>query len=179
MVANIALVLFSGIAGKSDLVSGRIPNSVTYTGVVAGWLIALASSDALVSESLVGTVVGFVSLFLFWSSGMMGGGDVKLSMMIGALRGPGFLIYFFFYVFSLCLAAFVYYGISRSGIVQTGMYMIRCVGSVFMGGRLPDLPAEIDGIRLPFGTFAFVAVCICLLLEWKQGFPLTPFAERL
>jgi leader peptidase (prepilin peptidase)/N-methyltransferase len=79
-----------------DLKHRIIPNSLTYTGVLAGVALAVASPHLRWSEAVLGAVVGlaifigmaYLGRFLF-KKDSMGGGDVKLAAVLGAFLGVG------------------------------------------------------------------------------------------
>jgi len=82
----IALVL--GIAIFTDLRSGRIPNSLTFS-VMALSLIVHAGIGGLegVLFSLAGLSTGFGLFILVYLIGGMGAGDVKLMAAVGSILG--------------------------------------------------------------------------------------------
>jgi prepilin peptidase CpaA len=90
-------VLLTGIAAVWDLRTGTIPNRLVVIGALSGLALRLglaaASGEALtVLRALGGSVVGvalvsLVPLFLYRAGGI-GGGDVKLLAVVGALLGP-------------------------------------------------------------------------------------------
>ncbi|MGH7278300.1 MAG: prepilin peptidase [Candidatus Rokuibacteriota bacterium] len=80
-----ALVAITGI----DLQHQIIPDVITLTGTVAGFVANLATGRVGWSESLLGILVGggsFLAIILA-SGGGMGGGDMKLGAMLGAFLG--------------------------------------------------------------------------------------------
>lgn len=85
------LLLLTGIVALSDIVTHRIPNWTTYTGIVLalvvnglerGWDGPRGLEDSLKGLGLCGGLM-LVSYVLFH----VGGGDVKLLAMIGAFLG--------------------------------------------------------------------------------------------
>ena len=91
-------IVFSAIAAYTDLRRGEIPNWLTASafgaGVVASAGVAvhagLGSRGALfaVLFALVGGLACAVLPFILWLKGVMGGGDVKLFVALGALCHP-------------------------------------------------------------------------------------------
>jgi prepilin peptidase CpaA len=78
-----------------DVQQRRIPNWLTYPGIVSGLVLRAILSGW---KGLLGSVTGFLLLggimFLFYAVKAMGAGDVKLMAAVGALVGPihGFVI---------------------------------------------------------------------------------------
>jgi prepilin peptidase CpaA len=90
-----ALVVLVAVA--SDITTRRIPNLVTFGGLVVG--LAVHGATGFVDSGVLGglrgagyALLGAVACglvpFLAWKKGEMGGGDVKLFAAIGALVGP-------------------------------------------------------------------------------------------
>ena len=85
-----------------DLEHKIIPNSLTYSGVLAGLATAFVSNHITWLQSLLGAAVG-ASLFvgiaalghLLFKKEAMGGGDVKLAAMLGAFLGTGKILVVF------------------------------------------------------------------------------------
>ena len=89
-INSIVILLLAGIATVTDLRARRIPNWLVAAGITVALPIQFASNGALpgLGALSAGAAVG-LALFLpgYWLR-MMGAGDVKLMMAIGALLGP-------------------------------------------------------------------------------------------
>lgn len=83
------LVLMLALAGYLDTRYHRIPNGVTFGGVVAGLVLQsyLGGSEAL-GSGFLGLAIGLALFIPFYIRGAMGAGDVKLMAAIGAFLGP-------------------------------------------------------------------------------------------
>lgn len=75
-------------AAVLDLASRRIPNPLIIVGLILGPLlqVGLHGLDGLLS-SLAGIGVAFAVLIIPFAMRWMGGGDVKLTMVVGAFLG--------------------------------------------------------------------------------------------
>ena len=81
-------------AGAVDLVSGRIPNALTYTAlafavvavVALGWAMGGDIGSGLGTALAGGGLLFGIGLALF-AAGVLGGGDVKLMAALGVLLG--------------------------------------------------------------------------------------------
>lgn len=86
-----------------DLRHRIIPDALSLGGLVTGLLLSLIPGNPLPTQALLGVLVGGGSLFLVGVAGQlifkkeaMGGGDVKLMAMAGALLGPWNILLAFF-----------------------------------------------------------------------------------
>lgn len=125
-----------------DLYHRIIPDELSLSGIVVGFLAALATGDITWLESLLGILVGGgVFLAIAWSyeklSGRegLGGGDIKLLAMLGAWLG----------VKSILL------------IIVISSALGSVVGILFMLGKKKDMKTAI-----PFGPFLAFAAAVYL-----------------
>ena len=74
-----------------DLQERRIPNRLTYSGLVVGLILAGISGVASSVEAVGGIVLAGGAMGVMWvlGRGALGLGDVKLSAMAGAFLGAG------------------------------------------------------------------------------------------
>lgn len=81
------LVLATGlvVACVTDLRTGKIYNALTFPMIALG--IAIHLSEGQLPFALVGLAVSFVVHYGLWWLGVQRGGDAKLFMAMGALRG--------------------------------------------------------------------------------------------
>ena len=84
----IGAVAIAIIGAVKDVFGRRIPNSLTYSGILAafGFRIALLGWPGF-KNGLLGLLAGGGIFFLFFVLGGMGGGDVKLMAAVGAWAG--------------------------------------------------------------------------------------------
>jgi prepilin peptidase CpaA len=89
---NCVLFLLITSAVVTDLRKQSIYNFQTYTAICLGVLLNfIADGWTGLQMSLLGFVVGFALLFLFYLVGGFGAGDVKFLSAIGALKGATFV----------------------------------------------------------------------------------------
>ncbi|MSU75732.1 MAG: hypothetical protein EXS55_04435 [Candidatus Magasanikbacteria bacterium] len=85
------LVVCLFIAVYFDIKTRRIPNWLTLPGIMIGLLAALVvGGQSIFISHLVGAVILGGVWFVLWQLGMMGGGDQKLMMLVGAWLGQSF-----------------------------------------------------------------------------------------
>jgi prepilin peptidase CpaA len=89
--AVLAVILVIAVAG--DLRARRIPNVLTFPGLALGLLFGLVEAGwSGLWTSLLGAGAGLGLLFLPFSLGGIGAGDVKLLAVVGAFGGPAFVL---------------------------------------------------------------------------------------
>jgi prepilin peptidase CpaA len=86
------------VCATTDILSSKIYNWVTYPAIGVGIILAgLSAGEPTLPNAVLGSVVGFLPLFIVFIIGGLGGGDVKLMAAIGALKGYPFIMYALFY----------------------------------------------------------------------------------
>ena len=87
-IVSAALTLLLAAAAWTDYRSRRIPNALTVSGLAAALVLrSMAGPDAVI-EGLVGALLAFVLTLPLLMLSVMGGGDAKLLIAIGAFMGP-------------------------------------------------------------------------------------------
>lgn len=142
---------FLGAASIWDLKTKRIPNLL----IVAGLICAVGSSAFVSLEalgwSLGGAVLGAVLMLPFYNWNLMGGGDVKLAGLIGAIVGfPGVIVAI---ALGLWIGAIVIPTLLWSGVVKGGdkvpfapILTLGAIGAYFLTERILDV---YSGIFIP------------------------------
>ena len=92
LIALGAIVFLLSFSAYTEVKDNRIPNWLTYSCIILGFVLAYIPGGMLLRESVLGFLVGFLSLFLFYMTGGLGGGDVKLMGAFGALFGFPFIV---------------------------------------------------------------------------------------
>jgi prepilin peptidase CpaA len=82
----------------TDLKYGKIYNKMTFPCITAGLMLGGISAglDGFVF-SLKGLIIASLSVLLFLAYQLIGGGDAKLILAVGALMGPNFALYTLLY----------------------------------------------------------------------------------
>lgn len=140
------LTLLVGLAAVWDLGQRRIPNPLIVVGLVLGAVLQ-TQADGLVGLglSVLGASVGLVALLGPFAARMVGGGDVKLLMVVGAFLGwKGALVVLLI-------------GTVAHGLLAVGWLGVRSVRSR-LGQPVVDSP------RLPHAAGFFVATVAHVLV---------------
>ena len=158
-------VLVACLGAISDLRSARIPNWLTYGGLLG----ALAARFTLLGFSgveggLVGLFAAGIPFFVLFSIGAIGGGDVKLMACVGAWAGGGQIL-------PVLTAAAIaggllalFYVLFRQGIQQTSRNLVHLsrfhVTSGFRSHPVLNVNAT-RAPRVPFGLAIAIGTLFC------------------
>ena len=142
IILSTAVLLLWGIPiVYFDLTRHRIPNFLTYSGLLAGLLLFLLfRRDQLVNYP-VAFLIGFGVYYLCYMFGWIGGGDVKLMAMVGLLGGKRFLV-------EVMLYSAVIGGLIALGVALYLLFRARSP----RGANIPYGTAIVAGIYLVIFT---------------------------
>jgi prepilin peptidase CpaA len=88
IVASVLLVVVLVVASWTDVTARRIPNWLTVSGIVAGLGVRAWVGLAPLGSGALGLAVACFLALPFFATGVVGGGDAKLLMAVGAFMGP-------------------------------------------------------------------------------------------
>lgn len=182
--SNVLLLLLVSLSAAFDAKERRIPNKVTFIGIVVGLLFNLITGGWTgLFTSFLGLLVGIAIFFIPFAMGGMGAGDVKLMGAIGALMGWRFsleaAIYSALVGGAMVLVYLVYTGKMRdtlSGmllalvqalnrIIQKKGYseqLMRAEQTFYKNGQ------EYKKIYIPYGV-AIAGGTVLVLFAYSQG----------
>ncbi len=184
MVAFAVLLALLAVASITDIRAHRIPNTITYSGMLialAGngvgdlWLVAGGSgAEALewlghvgLVPSLLGLLVCGLVMLVCYVFLHVGGGDVKLLAMMGAFLGPEKGIEAMLWTFVLGACAAIIILVWRVGAWRLFVRVLRQAGYTLRLGRWPGLtPEERAQLQPPLflAPAALAAVVVMLVL---------------
>ncbi len=145
-ILSLAVLLLWGIpVVYFDLTRHRIPNLLTYSGILAGLVIFLLFRRDQIANYPVAFLIGFGVYYLCYMFGWIGGGDVKLMAMVGLLGGTRFL------------AEVMLYSAVLGGLIALGVALVLMARS-----RSPR------GAQIPYGT-AIVAGIYLVVFSSPAG----------
>lgn len=189
-VQLLTLLCFTGAAAVVDARTQRIPNRLIGAGLVSALAVrvgvALGSVDSLASigaagyralaeallDALASATIGFFGCALLplalYRAGALGGGDVKLLAVAGALvaLGPGLELT------RAALFVAVLIGFARLALAGQLGRSLRAMGSLLWrvaGVSRAAAPAPGALTRVAFGPYVFIAACYLALSSWAPA----------
>ena len=160
-------ILVVAVAVYTDVRWGKILNALTMPGIVLGLLLNSVrdgTAGLLLSIAGIGLGLGLFVLSCFFGR-IIGGGDIKLLMAVGALQGPSFLLW------ALCYAAIIGAVLAIAVALQHGILM-RKLKALFASLYLRltyKVPMDIkesaaSGPRLPYAIAISLGTMAAMLI---------------
>jgi prepilin peptidase CpaA len=171
-LAYIAIVGVCLAATVTDLRTGRIPNALTASAMLAGlvfWLVAgLATGKGLVSHegviagtvtaSFLGLLCGLIPFAILVMLGGLGGGDMKLMGAIGAWSAS-WRIVLDTTVYALLAGALIAIVLMVQH-KRVKLTLARLAGIAATGGKAVEPDDDATAPKVPFAAAALVGVAI-------------------
>lgn len=156
------LTVFLALAAYGDIKTGKIPDRITITG----WLVALGYAFIMKQScwNAIFSLLCFgIPFWIFFQMGLLGGGDVKLIVMLAAYVGV-------FEALSILLLSFLMlgiYGIFLYGkstqlftrTKQVIFYLMKCAKQ----GKICAYSSDKIAMSLPYAPFLLLAELLYLL----------------
>jgi prepilin peptidase CpaA len=166
IIVAMATVLISAAAVYTDVRWGKILNVLTFPAMLTGVVVntAFKGGDGLLL-SLGGLGLGF-GLFIVSAlfGRILGGGDIKLLMAVGALQGPYFLAWAIFYTALVGGALAIAVGLYRGVLGQRLRFLVASIYLRLTQGVPMEMHEAKGGPRLPYAIAialgSIVAICV-------------------
>jgi prepilin peptidase CpaA len=161
----IGAALVASLGGVSDLRSARIPNWLTYSGVLAALLLRFGVMGwSGLKSGAAGMLVAGVIFFVLFVVGAMGGGDVKLMASVGAWAGSGHVIAVLLAAALAGGALAIFYMLFRQGLRTTLWNLFELIRFRLTSGLQPHPllnVREAGALRVPFGLAIAMGTLFC------------------
>lgn len=170
MIVWLILYAFLLCAAILDCHSGRIPNILMCTALLIGavWYSSSCQELFLYGIRIIGFLLPFSSLFFI---GMLGGGDVKVIIVIGGLVGvkAGIMIIFlgFFLASIVALIRMIRFGILQERLI----IFVRYIERVYYGRKFVRYPVNQKEryYMLRLSLFFLLGACIYQIIGFMAG----------
>lgn len=161
----IGAVLVALLGGACDLRSARIPNWLTYSGLLSALLFrSTVLGWSGLKNGAIGMGVAGLFLFILFAIGAMGGGDVKLMAAVGAWTGAQQVVLL---ILSALLAGgllAIVYVIFSQGVRRTLRNIFDLICFCLTSGLIPHPllnVCEPGTLRVPFGVAIAIGSLFC------------------
>lgn len=163
----------ASLGAVPDMRTGRIPNWLTYSGLLAGLFFRLGLSRWTgLRSGLIGMLVGGGLFYVLMIVGGMGGGDVKLMAAVSAWAG---VAHIFLVLIATAIAGGIlalFYVLFRKQVWRTLRNSIELMRHHLTRGFRPhpELNIHQEGsVRIPYGLAIALGTLYCLsqTLSWR------------
>jgi len=158
-------------AAISDVRTFRIPNVLTFPGMLLGLLVSAASSTTFVGgllNALAGLGVALLCLVPMHMLRVMGAGDVKLMAAVGAFLGFPDVLPAMIFVFltggTLAVGYIVYHRVAARAARNLGA-IVGSLMTAALTGTAPTAAAMASAGRLPYGVCIFGGTALFLVVR--------------
>lgn len=102
LLAQVILFCLLIVAAYTDITAGKVYNWCTFPALFSGlvinyWIGGIREGEPNLILSLTGMAVAGGVYLIFYAARVMGGGDLKLMVAVGALKGFPFILWAIFY----------------------------------------------------------------------------------
>jgi prepilin peptidase CpaA len=173
LVIDIVLLAAIVYCAYTDTTSGKIYNKITFPAMLAGLLLngAFAGGKGFI-WALIGLIVGMGIQWVPFLLHLAKAGDVKLLMLVGALKGWAFCLFGFLYgaaAFGFILVPWLY---KRGELGAVSNTIKGYFATAAITQSAPDAPAPAVTRRyVPWGLGLVIGFIIALILERLTGRP--------
>ncbi len=164
--AEWAALAVAGLAGVTDVRSGRIPNVLTFAAMLAGVIFhAVAPQGGGLMVGGLGLLAGLLVFFPIFALGAMGAADVKLMAALGAWLGWQPILYVALYA-ALAGGVLAIAVALRRGYVGQAFRNVRALLAHWWLTGIRPLPALTleagTGPRLPYAVPILAGLVVTL-----------------
>lgn len=154
LMLTVTLVGIMGVGAAFDLKDRKIPNWLTVSGLALALLVRAVPGDPVLMSGVLGLGLAFLVVLPLFGLGLMGGGDAKLLMVVGALLGPVPFIVAFLYTSVvgglMALVAAVVSGRLSGLLGRTLAFAMSLVTPGLKGNRLSV--SDPSALTIPYGV---------------------------
>lgn len=148
-----------------DIQSRKIPNWLTYYGMISGIILNGIESDGGIMVGLMGIAYAFVIYYIQYLIVNLGAGDAKLMMAVGAHCGPEFIIISTIVIAIVTAITSMVILIKKGILIKTlkfsGQYIWYLIQKLLLLGKLEKEQPQIqEATTIPYGAIIVPSVII-------------------
>ncbi|QYJ96293.1 A24 family peptidase [Shewanella alkalitolerans] len=159
--------IFFIMAIITDLRSQRIPNALSLAAILCGFVINgyYAHLDGLLLASF-GFALAFIILFPIFIVRVLGAGDIKLMMGIGALMGPELLAWSLLYGVVAGAVTSVFLVVWQTGLSGVMKTLKRYWDCIYCRTYFKPEPGEAAGQKVPYAPALAIGWLVACVINY-------------
>lgn len=161
------LILMTGIATYTDLKENKIKNKHILIFLIIGLILSIVDNGLIgLKNSLLGIVVPFVILFIFFAFRMFGAGDIKLFCAIGSIMGVSFAVNNIIYSFLLAGIVVILKLLLSKKMIQTFKGIYYYFSNMLLAQSVSEFEATTNE-RFPFAIAILLGTISQIIIGYK------------
>lgn len=167
MIKIVILLILLVITLYTDIKENKIKNKHLLVALVLGLVISFLNGGiSSFKDSLLGIVVPFGFLFIFFAFRMIGAGDIKLFCTMGAIMGVRFIANNIIYTFFIAGIVVIIRLVFTAKLFTTIKGIYYYFKAIFIGRTLIEFP-KTGSNKFPFVIAIFIGTTLQLLLRYE------------
>lgn len=161
------LFLMTSIATYTDLKENKIKNKHLLIFIIIGVILSILSNGILgIRDSLLGIIVPFLLLFIFFVFRMLGAGDIKLFCAIGSIMGVSFVINNIIYSFLLAGVVVILKLLFTKKIISTFKGIYYYFANMFLTQSVSEFESTTND-KFPFAIAILLGTISQIIIGYK------------
>lgn len=167
MIKVILLLLLVSIATYTDIKENKIKNKQILLFILLGIVLSiLLGGFSGLKDSLLGIIVPFLLLFIFFVFRMLGAGDIKLFCAIGSIMGVNFVINNIIYSFLLAGIVVILKLLFTKKIISTFKGIYYYFANMFLTQSVSEFESTTND-KFPFAIAILLGTISQIIIGYK------------
>lgn len=167
MIKIILLLLLVSIATYTDIKENKIKNKQISLFILLGIVLSiLLDGFSGLKDSLLGIIVPFLLLFIFFVFRMLGAGDIKLFCAIGSIMGVSFVINNIIYSFLLAGIVVILKLLFTKKIISTFKGIYYYFANMFLTQSVSEFESTTNE-KFPFAIAILLGTISQIIIGYK------------
>lgn len=163
----LTLFLMTSIATYTDIKENKIKNKHLLIFIIIGMILSIVSNGILgLKDSLLGIIIPFLLLFIFFVFRMLGAGDIKLFCAIGSIMGVSFVINNIIYSFLLAGIVVILKLLLTKKIISTFKGIYYYFANMFLTQSVSEFKSTIND-KFPFAIAILLGSISQIIIGYK------------
>ena len=167
MIKITLLLMLVSIATYTDMKENKIKNKYISLFILLGIVLSLLLGGfSGLKDSLLGIIVPFLLLFIFFALRMFGAGDIKLFCAIGAIMGVSFVINNIIYSFLLAGIVVILKLLFTKKIISTFKGIYYYFANMFLTQSVSEFESTTND-KFPFAIAILLGTIFQIIIGYK------------